>query len=293
MTLEEWRNGGRTYVHRGHEIFYRDEGDGPPLVLIHGFPTASWDWNRIWPALRARFRVVAPDLIGFGFSAKPAGYPYSIFDQAQLVVDLVNSLGIRSAHVLAHDYGDTVAQELLARDSEGAIAGRPFLEIASMCFLNGGLFPETHRARPVQKLLAMPVVGALLSRLSNRKRFAVEFARVFGSRTQPSRQEMDEFWHLVRLRDGHRRSHELIHYMEERRKYRERWVGALVHTRVPLRVIDGPADPVSGRHMAERYRELVPRPDVVILDDAIGHYPQVEAPQAVLEYYLAFLARRP
>ncbi len=291
MTLAEWRNAGRRYLHHGHEIFYRDEGKGPPLLCIHGFPTASWDWQRVWPALCARFRVIAPDMIGFGFSAKPPRYPYSIFDQAQLHLDLLASLGIGKAHVLAHDYGDTVAQELLARHFEGAIPDRPALEIASLCLLNGGLFPETHRARPVQKLLALPVLGALLSRLSNRQRFAAEFARVFGPKTRPSREEMDDFWRLVSFNDGQRRAHELIHYMAERRRYRERWVGALQRTRVPLRIINGPADPVSGRHMAERYREVVPRPDVVLLADDIGHYPQVEAPQAVLEAYFAFVER--
>jgi len=75
--------------------------------------------------------------------------------------------------------------------------------------------------------------------------------------------------------------------MEERRQKRERWVGALRSTRVPLRVIDGPEDPVSGAHMVERYRELVPNPDTVLLP-GIGHYPQVEDPQGVLRAFLDF-----
>ena len=75
--------------------------------------------------------------------------------------------------------------------------------------------------------------------------------------------------------------------MEERRRHRERWVGALQTTVVPLRVIDGLEDPVSGAHMVARYRELVPHPDVVELD-GIGHYPQVEDPQGVVRAFLAF-----
>ena len=59
---------------------------------------------------------------------------------------------------------------------------------------------------------------------------------------------------------------------------------------MPLRFVNGPEDPVSGRHMAERYRELVPNPDVVLLD-GIGHYPQLEAPEHVLEAFLAFVVR--
>jgi pimeloyl-ACP methyl ester carboxylesterase len=59
---------------------------------------------------------------------------------------------------------------------------------------------------------------------------------------------------------------------------------------VPRRLICGAVDPVSGRHLAERYRELVPDPDVVLLDD-VGHYPQLEAPDRVVDEYEAFRAR--
>jgi pimeloyl-ACP methyl ester carboxylesterase len=63
-------------------------------------------------------------------------------------------------------------------------------------------------------------------------------------------------------------------------------------TTVPMRLIDGPIDPNSGAHMAARYREVIPDPDVVMLGDAIGHWPQIEAPDAVLEAFLAHIDRR-
>ena len=88
---------------------------------------------------------------------------------------------------------------------------------------------------------------------------------------------------------GERSLHRLLRYIPERRANRERWVGAMQHTRVPLRLIDGAADPVSGAHMAARYRELVPRADVVLLE-GVGHYPQMEAPADVQHEYLAFVA---
>ena len=78
MRLEEWRRDALTFRHSGHEIFYRRGGRGAALALIHGFPTASWDWHRIWPTLIEHFDVLAADMIGFGFSAKPAGYEYSL-----------------------------------------------------------------------------------------------------------------------------------------------------------------------------------------------------------------------
>jgi len=75
--------------------------------------------------------------------------------------------------------------------------------------------------------------------------------------------------------------------MEERKRNRARWVGALTRSPIPMRVIDGAADPVSGAHMVDRYRELVQGADAVLLE-GIGHYPQVEAPRAVLDAVDAF-----
>lgn len=289
--LEAWHAAGRTFQHCGYEIFFREEGSGDALLLVHGFPTASWDWHPIWPTLAARYRVIAPDMIGFGFSAKPADYDYSIMDQADLCEDLLESLGVHQAHVLAHDYGDTVVQELLARHNERQQRGSPGLKLRSACFLNGGLFPETHRARLIQKLLISPL-GPLLVRFMGERSFGRSFSAIFGPNTQPTPEALREFWQLVTYNDGLKVFPLLIRYMAERRAHRSRWVGALQDVDIPLRVIDGPVDPVSGGHMVERYRELVPNPDTVLLEN-IGHYPQVEHPQGVLDAYLPFVRAVP
>lgn len=273
LNLDSWRGSGSYFEHRGHRIFYRDsQGTGPPLLLIHGFPTASYDWHRVWPELVKRFRVIAPDMIGFGFSAKPSRYDYSLFDQADLHVALLAKLGIERARVLAHDYGDTVAQELLARDAD----------IHSVCFTNGGLFPESHRPRLVQKLLRSPI-GPLVARAVNERAFRRSFAPIFA--VKPSDEELAEYWQLVSSDGGARISHKLIGYISERRENRARWVGAIVQARVPVRFINGIEDPLSGAHMVARYRELVPNPNIVELH-GIGHYPQVEAPEALMSAFL-------
>lgn len=272
-----WRREGKTFRHLGHAIFYRVEGEGPTTLLaIHGFPSASWDWHPMWSELTKRFRVVALDMIGFGFSDKPRDYDYSIFDQATIHEELVRELGIARVHVLAHDYGDTVAQELLAR-------GAP---VDSVCFLNGGLFPETHVPRFIQRILASRL-GAFVGPLMSKGGFAKSMTKIFGPNTPPSRELIDELWTLLRHADGQRVVHLIIHYMAERRENRARWVGALRDAKVPLRLVDGMVDPVSGAHMVARYRELVPNPDVVELAN-IGHYPQVEDPEGVLRALFAF-----
>jgi pimeloyl-ACP methyl ester carboxylesterase len=291
MQLEDWRRAGQSFRHKGHQVFFHEEGPAAAeaLVCIHGFPTASWDWHRLWPELTRRFRVLAIDMLGFGFSDKPRRYEYTTFDQADLHEELLAERGIRSTHLLAHDYGDTVAQELLARFEERLAAGTPGLELRSVCLLNGGLFPETHRIRLVQELLKSPL-GFLVGRLMSERRFGKSLGAVFGPNTRPSKAELREFWQLVNFNRGPLVAHKLIRYVAERKRHRARWVGVLERTGVPLRLIDGPEDPVSGRHMGERYRQLVPRPDVVFLG-GIGHYPQLEDPPGTLRAFLEFVAR--
>ena len=84
--------------------------------------------------------------------------------------------------------------------------------------------------------------------------------------------------------------HRLSRYQRERQVHKQRWVGALQHPVVPLRFVNGPEDPVSGEHMAQVFSELVPDPDVVLLE-GIGHYPQVEAPERVLSAWRDFIGR--
>ena len=283
IALADWRARGQSFDFRGHALRYWTAGtaSAEPLLLIHGFPTASWDWHYLWAPLSQDYHLIACDMLGFGDSAKPRGHAYSLLEQADLQQALLAHLGIQApVHVLAHDYGDSVAQELLARHHEQRI------RLASCVFLNGGLFPETHRPVLVQKLLLSPI-GVLIGRLFSRRTLAANFAKVFGPQSQPSEEELDDFWRLIAHNDGPGVMHRLIRYIPERRVQRERWLAAMQQGGVPLRVIDGALDPISGAHMVARYRELIPAPDTVLLD-GIGYYPQTEAPEQVLEHYLAF-----
>jgi pimeloyl-ACP methyl ester carboxylesterase len=284
IELDDWRSRGRGLTFRGHAIRYWTAGEGEPLLLIHGFPTASWDWHYLWQPLAQRYRVIACDMLGFGYSAKPRGHVYNLLEQADLQQALLAHLNVTEpVHVLAHDYGDSVAQELIARHQEGRLA------LASCVFLNGGLFPETHRPVLMQKLLLSPL-GPLLGPLFSRSKLKANLTKVFGPQTPPSDAELDAFWALIAHNDGPKVMHRLIRYMLDRRVNRERWVAAMQETTVPLRVIDGALDPISGAHMVTRYHELIESPDTVLLA-AIGHYPQTEAPAEVLDHYLQFRDR--
>lgn len=295
IDLEQWQSEGEYFDYFRsdirHRIFYRDSAahlkadmSKPVLLLIHGFPTASIDWYAVWPEFNKHFRLITLDMIGFGLSDKPKDYKYSIHDQADIYQTLLNQLNISKHHILAHDYGDTVAQELLARQLEETEPTESANEILTTLLLNGGLFPETHRPVLMQKLLASPL-GALLIKFYSFSKFKKTFEHICAKPI--SEKELNVYWQLLQHNEGAAVMPKLIRYMDERRTYRSRWVGALENYSLPLGLIDGLDDPISGAHMVARYKQLIDGADITELE-GVGHYPQVEAPQQVISAALEF-----
>ena len=149
----------------GHRIahwqslnFNKDENKDV-ILFIHGFPSAAWDWHFQWKHLAGQYRLLSVDLLGFGLSDKPTKHQYSLLEQADIVQALLRKKGVKQYHILAHDYGDSVAQELLSRQDDIHSAA----QILSICFLNGGLFASHHRPLFTQKLLKGRLVNLLMT----------------------------------------------------------------------------------------------------------------------------------
>ncbi len=289
IPLKTWRKRAQYFEAGGNRLAYWQSGaaldevaNKPLVLLIHGYPTSSWDWSAVWPALKKSYRLAAIDMLGFGLSDKPKSLRYRIADQADLQEAFMAHLGESNAHILAHDYGDTVAQELLARHNERALS----FVVNSVFFLNGGLFPEQHRPRLIQKIGLSPV-GALLGLVMSQERLRRAFDEIFGPRTKPSDEEIAGHWALIREQGGAKLLHKLLHYIPDRAAHRERWVGALREARAPITLLDGGADPVSGVHLYDYWREQIPGAEAVLLPE-IGHYPQTEAPGEVVAAFEAF-----
>lgn len=284
MRPEEWRSGGELVRAGGREIFTVRSGSGTEVLLcLHGFPTSSFDYHKVWDTLAARDTVLAFDMAGYGFSEKPRNLDYTTALQADVLEAVLEQFGVRAAHVISHDYGNTIMQELLARRSERGLG----FSIKSLCFMNGALFPETHRPILAQKLLIGPI-GPVFGRLIPDVAFKRSLSSVFGDDTRPTQDELRDFVRIFRSNGGKRIAHRLIQYMRERTVHRERWLEALRTIDFPFRFIGGLDDPVSGRHLIDRFRELIPEQKDIVELEGIGHFPHFEAPEAFLKHYQEF-----
>lgn len=290
--LKDWRSTGQFFNFNGQQIFYHDTNTphNQVILMLHGFPTSSWDWRHLWQALGDNYRLVSLDMLGFGFSDKPKHKRYSIYEQADLQLALLEKLGIKRFHILAHDYGTYVAQEMLTRhnntDETTNINSRQ--SIQSLVILNGPVIPEQLQLRFIQKVFNSPF-GWIASQFTSNYLFKRNFSPVFGKDTQPSPQALADDWFIISQQEGQKISHKLIHYYNESLRNRERWLGAIKDTEIPILSISGLADPVAGKAMVNKYAELFPNLRVLTLE-SIGHYPHLEDPKSVIAHYNAFVA---
>ena len=275
MTASEWIAENDTFTsRRGHRIAYRRRGTGPSVLLLHGFPTWSFDYADVAADLAADHDVITMDFLGYGASDKPDGYSYSVDESADTVEDLVAHLALSPVKMVVHDYAGIVGQELLDRANRGVL---PFA-IEQVTMLNSGIVYSAYRPTRMQKLLILPVVGKLLASQVSAGRVRSALDAVRG--TPLSDNEFDDLWLGMSRDDGHKRSHLLIRYNAERAEHHQRWEAALVNWPGPLHLVWGLADPVSGGHVLEKAVKVLPRATVTELP-GVGHYPSSEAPAAV------------
>jgi len=122
----------------GTDIFLRQGGSGPPLLLLHGYPQTHVIWHKIAPALAEHFTVIAPDLRGYGDSGKPVSdarhTPYAKRAMAQDMVEVMAALGFARFGVVGHDRGGRVAHRL-ALDHPAKVEKLAVLDIAPTLYM--------------------------------------------------------------------------------------------------------------------------------------------------------------
>ncbi|MFV8755781.1 alpha/beta fold hydrolase [Nannocystaceae bacterium ST9] len=291
-SLSAWAERGRWITIAGRELFVVDVGPAQPertLVLLHGFPTSSHDFHRVIDRLAERCRVVVHDHLGFGLSDKPSNYGYSLFEQAEQALLVWRALGIEHAHLLAHDYGTSVATELLARIQLGLAGG---FTIDSLVLCNGSVHIELADLTLSQRLLEAPApIADVFARLSSRRFFDQRIQGLLGPDSELPEPELRAMWEGIERREGRSLLPTLSHYLGERRRFWHRWIGALVECRVPTLVLWGRKDPIAVPAIADQLAGEIPGAQLHWLE-RLGHFPMLEDPQGWADPVVAWLKER-
>lgn len=271
---------------RAGRVFIRSgEGAGPTILLLHGFPSSSYDFREVTEALDGRSWLTL-DFLGFGLSDKPRPHRYSLLEQADIVEQVVAESASSPVVLLAHDMGTSVATELLARDIAG---GLPF-ELQRVVLTNGSVIIERASLRPIQKILRGPL-GPLAARLTGERGFVRGFAELFSAEHPLSPAEAHDQWALLARESGNRILHLLSAYLNERVEFAPRWHGAVQNWPKPLSFLWATGDPVATTSVLAGLRELRPAAEVIELP-GVGHYPQIEVPGSFTAAALRLLEAR-
>ena len=290
--VAEWKARGRVVPIEELDTFVLDvaperDSGRPPFFVLHGFPTCSFDWRAVLPALARERRVVLFDFFGFGLSAKP-DVRYSIRRYADQAAQVARYAGLESVVLLTHDMGDTVGGELLARDLEGQLD----LTIEARVLTNGSIYIEMAHLTPGQQFLLslddarVELPGGADDPGAN---FKAGVGSTFASAHPATEEDMAAQWELVAHNAGNTLMARTIRYIEDRRAEESRFTGAIERHPSPLGVVWGAEDPVAVVAMTERLLDARPGTPLVVLDD-VGHYPMVEAPDRFTEALFDVLA---
>ena len=245
-SASEWQKLGKTFDFGDQKAFYVDQGAGKATVAIHGFPTSSWDFRRMASSFSKSGRFIAPDLLGFGFSGKSADTKYTIATHADLIVALIQHLGLTSARLIGADVGASVVQELLARQLDAKL---PFT-IESAVFINGSLFAEQFKPTSGQSSL-LGAFGAVANKATSESAVVGGLIQVTGPEKRIPAAEWGSVWTLVNYPSDSRILHKVLPSTSEREANDSRWTNAICKTKTPQKMILGLADPTGSRQMYE------------------------------------------
>jgi pimeloyl-ACP methyl ester carboxylesterase len=276
--ITSWESRGEYRDLLGHRVFTMTApalGDEPlePLLVLHGFPTSSYDFCAVLDDLRAHRRVFLLDLLGYGLSDKP-DIEYTMSLQADIAAAFVAEVGAGELALLTHDMGNTVGGELLARQTEGSWP----VEITRRVLTNGSIYiAMAHLSAGQELLLSLPDATLPDDGPVSEAGIRAGLAGTFSPESRVDAAELDDLARLVLHHDGHRVMPRLIRYIEERRARESRFTGAIETHASPLGVVWGADDPIAVVAMVDRLRAARPDATVTVLD-GVGHYPMVEAP---------------
>lgn len=246
----------------------------PPLLVVHGFPTSSIDFQPVIGQLAHRRRVVLLDLPGYGLSAKP-DRAYSLFEQADVVESVAAEAGLEEVDLLTHDMGDSVGGELLARSLDGDLG----FGVRRRVLTNGSIYLELAQLTSGQELLRQLPDAALAEDAAPGVDGLTEALIALCApnlRTDEVRRRLRAGAELVERNGGHRLLPRLIRYIDERARHEPRWTVAIETHPAPLTVVWGRHDPVAVAEMVERLAGR--RPDAAVTWLDAGHWPMLERP---------------
>ena len=291
--LQKWVDGGKYVKFEGLDIFVHTSGEDPVkghgVLVVHGYPGSSWDFADVASKVQKKTKIVVPDMIGFGQSDTPLKGTFkenfSLFRQADLYEAVAAAEGLETVILVAHDMGQTVGLELMARQEEGKL---PF-RIKHAILLNGSTIVDLIDTTPGQEA-SLKAPDKALTKEPFREEWYKDLTPTYGAKMQSKKgavkKALDCQIAQIYANDGAKVMGNIVRYLLERKEFYDRWVGTFTgfHS-APMTVLWGLDDPVAKTAMADRVKAWRPETDLYTLE-GVGHWPSIEVPDVISEAIL-------
>jgi pimeloyl-ACP methyl ester carboxylesterase len=261
-------------------IAYREEGRGQPVILVHGFASSSYTWLTLVRSLPSGFRYIALDLKGFGRSDKPRDKNYSAYDQAKILTEFINKLGLDNIVIIGHSFGGIVSLvSLISNKIKNRVVSLVLID--SVAYFN-------HIPDFIAKL-SIPVANILgLELLPPRKLVLQVLEEVFYDHSKITEEMISAYAENLSDLEAKRSlirsasqfvSKDMKHIHE---KFNQ--------VQVPVLIISGGADRLIPIEESYALEHALPHVELKVIPKC-GHSPQEECPQETANIISGFLAR--
>lgn len=270
-------------------VAYRDEGSGPPVLLLHGCPFSSFIWRKVIAHLLPSHRCLAPDLLGLGDTETPEGADWSLRAQAGMIIGFLDALDLRRVHVVGHDHGGAIAQLLAAEHPE---------RIDRLVIANAEAYDNWPSAeeRPFVQLTQIPLLGELVLRLWS-LRPVLRFTLAHGHAVYDPKvltTELLDGYIAANFSDRHRRAKTrrflALQFDPSNNHVTQELLDALRHFDRPTLLIWAQDDPHFGPQWGERLERDIPGAARLELLPETGHLLMEERPAQFADLLQPFLA---
>lgn len=267
---------------RATRVRVAGEPANPPLILLHGIGRSLEDWSAVLPRLSARYRVLALDIPGFGFSERRPG-PVSVASLALGVLETVDALGEhRPAHLIGNSLGGAIALQMqtLAPD-----------RTASLILADSAGFGS--QVAMILRLIGAPVVGRLLTARTTAFSARQSERATYADPRQVTRARIEHALAIAAQPGAGAMMHDTAHALTSLSGVRPEWRQTLLQSvaqhRRPTLAIWGERDRILPMNHLYSVRQHLPHAELCVID-GVGHMPQIEAPIQFLAKAEAFLA---
>ena len=262
----------------GVRLHYQEAGDpnAPPMILIHGFAASNLVWSKVFLEFAAAgYRVIAPDLPGYGYSAKPRYLDYTIAGQAEMVVSFLKQMKIDRTVFLGSSYGAAIAATI-ALDHPALV---------EKLIMVGAVNNNKPTRYLLMRLFSSPIIGDILSPLlvGSRRLLRLRMKRVYDRHSWVLDERRVDARHLpLRTRDAHRAIIRTVRRWDAERVSRDAHLLAQ-----PTLLLWGDTDREVPLGDGERLHQAIPGSRLVVFREC-GHLPHEEYPQTFVQLVLEF-----